>query len=371
MKKIVFVLFFLMLTTFGFTQKSVTQLPVDSTFIPSPHSFHYFLPRTAFQVSVTIEKTDFIKGYYTEFAEKMLGITNPITENKRSFQIKNIEINSFTIPDSSKQYVVELSKQQIKSQFYTQLLNQNVLQKYTITPYNLIKTEEISTFFMYYSNQKQLEKEESFVETRIVDGVITQVPVNKTKKITKSLEQQAQEAADFITKIRKDRYNIITAIHEVPFSKEAIQLMIEQLNQLEKNYIELFVGTTTQQVLTVQMVFIPQNEHDLTIPMFSFSETQGLKNFDANIKGEQYVLQIEPRVSLDLYEQQLTFWNTSKKFKKNGYQYRDPIPASLTMYKNNVKFHDFGVFPIFQLGTVKRLPVNSDPFMITNYAIIY
>lgn len=371
MKRFFLIFTILLFVTVGIAQKRVIPLPLDSNTVPTPNSFMYFLPKSAFEVTVTIEKKEFYKGYYTDYAEKMLGITNPITENKKTFQIKNIEINSFIIPDSTFQFLVEMSKQQIKSNFYTQILNDQILKKDHSIAYNHVQPEEISTFFMYYSNQKQLEKEESYVETKIIDGVLTQVPVNKTKKITKSTEQQAQEAADFITKIRKDRYNIITANHEVGFSKEAIQLMIDQLDQLEKNYMELFIGTTVEQVIKVKMVVIPENRNDLSIPLFTFNETQGVLNQQPNAKGDHYELRFIPQANLDLYEQQLNQWGQNDKFQKNGYQFRVPIPAKLIMFKNNTMFHDFGTYLLFQIGNMRTLPVYNDHFLISKYAIIY
>lgn len=355
----------------GFSQKNVVQLPLDSNYVPSSPYFTYFLPQTAFKVIVTIEKNEQLKGYYSDFADKMLGISNVISENKSSYLISKVEIQCMTVPDSNLQFLVEMSKKQIKSGYYLNFLNQNI-RTFETKPYVYEQPTQMSEFFKNYSDQKLLEKEESYVETRIIDGVLTQVPVSKTKTITKSLEQQAQEAADFISKIRKDRYNVITANHEVTFSKEAIQFMIEELNQLEKNYLELFIGTTVKQTYTFEFVVIPQNEQDLNNPVFAFNEKQGLKNLRQLPQEDLYYIRISPQLNLNLYNQQQSLLEGNKNYKKQtGFQFRLPISSDIELIHQNRSIHQFGVYPVFQFSKIFVLPKNTDSFKISNYAIIF
>jgi len=355
----------------GFSQKNVVQLPMDSSYMPSGSFFMYFLPQTAFKVTITVEKNEQLKGYYSDFADKMLGISNVFSENKTTYLISKADIQSFIIPDSNLQFLVEMSKKQIKSDFYLQILN-NSIRPVESKPYVYQQPTQMSEFFKNYSDQKLLEKEESYVETRIIDGVLTQVPVSKTKTITKSLEQQAQEAADFITKIRKDRYNVITANHEVTFSKEALQFMIDELNQLEKNYLELFIGTTVKQTFTFEFIVIPQNDKDLDIPVFTFNEKQGLKTIGQLPQEDIYFIKLNPQFNLSLYNQQRELWKSNKNYKKqNGYQYRASIPAEIELFHQNRSIHQFGVYPVFQFSKIIILPEHTDCFKISNYAIIF
>lgn len=354
-----------------FSQKNVMRLPLDSNYIPSNQYFMYFLPQTAFKVIVTVEKNEQIKGYYADYADKMLGISNVFTENKTNFIISKVDMQSFIIPDSNLQYLVEMSHKQIKTGFYLQILNCN-MKTFETRPYVYEQPTQTSDFFKNYADQKLLEKEESYVETRIIDGVLTQVPVSKTKTITKSLEQQAQEAADFITKIRKDRYNVITANHEVTFTKEALQYMIEELNQLEKNYLELFTGTTVKQTYTYEFIVIPQNEGDIDIPVFSFNERQGLKAIGQLPNEDLYYVKLNPQMNLAQYYEQQDLWEQNKDFKKqNGYQYRVSIPTDIILYHQNKNLHHFGTYPVFQFSKIFVLPKNTDCFKISNFAIIF
>ena len=371
MKRFLLMSFILTIALLGFSQRNVIQLPLDSNYIPASSNFIYFLPKTAFKVIVTVEKNEQLKGYYSDFADKMLGISYVFSENKTSYLISNIDVQSFNIPDSNFQFLVEMSPKQIKSDFYIQILNQN-FKPIESKSYVYKEPTQMSDFFKNYSDQKLLEKEESYVETRIIDGVLTQVPVSKTKTITKSLEQQAQEAADFITKIRKDRYNVITANHEVSFSKEALQYMIEELNQLEKNYLELFTGTSVKQTYSYEFIIIPENAQDLDIPVFAFNEKQGLKTLGQLPQEDIYYIKMKPQLNLSLYNQQQCMLESNKNFKKQtGYQYRLPINSELELIHQNRSIHQFGVYSVFQFSNIFVLPKNTDQFKISNYAIIF
>ena len=64
------------------------------------------------------------------------------------------------------------------------------------------------------------------MDTKIIDGVVTQVPASHTKTVSKSFESKAREAADAIMKSRKDQYNLVAGEQETPYSREALQTML-------------------------------------------------------------------------------------------------------------------------------------------------
>ena len=137
----------------GFSQKNVVQLPMDSSYMPSGSFFMYFLPQTAFKVTITVQKNEQLRGYYSDFADKMLGISNVFSENKTTYLISKADIQSFIIPDSNLQFLVEMSKKQIKSDFYLQILN-NSIRPDESKPYEYQQPTQMSEFFKNKSDQK-------------------------------------------------------------------------------------------------------------------------------------------------------------------------------------------------------------------------
>ena len=61
--------------------------------------FYYHLPRNIIKVDFTIEKTQDIKGKYHSFAKEMLNTDKYIKENRTTYSIKGVNINTLTEAD--------------------------------------------------------------------------------------------------------------------------------------------------------------------------------------------------------------------------------------------------------------------------------
>ena len=285
MKRVLFFTFLLVFSVQVFAQKNVTVLPVQpkaDALLPETNGFYYMLPKTSFKIDVTVTRTTEIKGYYAEYAEKLLGLNNIINSNKTNYKLKNVKISTFEIPDTSRVFLVELSKNQIKDNFLTKFY-----QKIPLRDNEIIYTEEYKTnttklpdFFRNYSELTYIEEEDTYIVKQLVDSIVTEIPVNTTKKVTKTVAQKAQEAADFIIQIRKDRYNLTSGVQEVPYSKEALKLMIDELNSWEKNYLDLFTGITLEDEEHYTIIVTPDESGNQSIHLVSLSAESGfsLKN---------------------------------------------------------------------------------------------
>lgn len=371
MKRIPLFLTILVFAFSAFSQKSVQKIPLDSLTLPFPHNFIYFLPKTAFKVEVTASIIKNKTGIYSEYSEKLLGIPSIVKSDRVTYKINKVEIKNFVIPDSNHQYLVNLSSKQIKDHLYTTFLNsKKTITHPTSQPF--VDQVEMPELFQHFTSVKSQEKQENYLETRIIDGVVTQVPVTKTKTITKSLEQEAQEVVELIFKIRKDRYALIAEPHEASISKEALQFIVDELNQLEKNYINLFLGTTIAEEKTYTIIVIPKDENDLSIPLFTFSEENGFESVQNPLSENTYFFHIQPQFNLNAYIAQTQVWESNKKWKPNtGFKIRQSMPAYVSLYKGNTQFHLFGLYPIYQLTNIQTLPKNLPNFDITKYGFIY
>ena len=373
MKRIVLIFVSICIVSLCYAQNQV--VPINETYhqtFMGDNTFYYMLPQTAFQVNVTITKTKEMKGYYGEYAEKLLGLTNIIANNKTSYKLKNISVSPIILPDSNQIYAVELSADQKKNQFLSKLYQTpaNLIIDPVIYPNYTVASSSIPDFFRNYADLAYTETDDSFVETRIIDGVVTQVPINKTKMVSKTMAQQAQEAADFIAKIRKDRYDILSGIHEIPYSGDAFAYMVEQLNQLEQNYLSLFTGFTIEEEEAYTLIVTP--EGDENISLFSIDSENGLSR-SLSIRGEQnYYLSVDPQIGNSKYIQfEYAKNRNNKKGQNKGYRFRKPVPAFVSLIKNDKSIYSFGFFNMYQLGKIEILPAGLDDFNISEYAIIY
>lgn len=352
-------------------QKKVTPLPVDSTMKFGKNYFFYALPQTAIKVDVCVNKMSEMKGIYTDYAEKLLGLTNVITQNKVLYSVKNIEIQPVSVPDEAYVYAVELSSTQLKNHFLTKLYERN--NTFTQQPSPTYSPSEtvIPDFFRYYSDLAYTEESDDYVETQIIDGVVRQVKASKVQKVNKSDAQKAQEAADIIAKIRQDRYDLLTGAQEVTYSKEALELMVEQLNTLEKNYIELFTGFVVNNEEHYSVWVYPQVGQNQSFA-FSFSPQTSLSENKSVVESENYYLNYFPQFDSKNhadFEQK----NALSKGKNlgDGYRIRRALPMELSLVSSGKTITHFGIAHIYQMGKIEILPLNQDAFEIDQFGFIY
>jgi len=364
---------FLVLSVFlnVYSQKAVYPLPVSlATNINNP-TFFYTLPKTAFKVDVVVTKTSHIKGLYADYAEKLLGITGFCKEDVVSYKLKKITVTPFTAPDDKLQFVVELSSAQVQNNFL-QLVHSNS----TATDFHAASKLEqphadiLPDFFKNYADVILQQSYETYTETKIVDGVVTQIPITQTKVTTKTLAQQAQEAANFIERIRDDRYAILSFSQEVALSKDAFEYLINQLDELEKKYLELFTGITVFEDMHETFMVYPTGETSL-LPVCSVTPNTGFSTAMSKTHAYNYYLQCAPQHVADMQVHFNATLATSTKYKKNsGYSIRKAIPAFVSLV-NGDKEEMLGVFPIYQFGLVETLPANLEGFEIWKWGYIY
>ncbi|MCL2436022.1 MAG: DUF4831 family protein [Lentimicrobiaceae bacterium] len=350
-----------------YPQKAVYKLPVTSeTTITNP-TFFYTLPKTAFKVEVIVTKTSNIKGLYADFAEKMLGITNYCKENTTSFQLKNITVIPFSVPDEKLQFVVELSSAQMKNNFLHSVHTNNATAGFhtfsTLEPNN---ADLLPDFFKNYADVIMQQTQETYTETKIIDGVVTQVPVTQTKTTTKTLAQQAQTAVDFIEQIRDDRYAILSFSQETTLEKDAFEYLVNQLDELEKKYLELFTGITISEDVREIFIVNPNKDHAL-LPLGSVAPNVGFSTTMSQTNAYNYYLKCTPQASTRL---QANFVENSKHKTNTGYRIRRAIPAFVSLVHGDVEGAMLGIFPIYQFGWLETLPAGLDGFEVWKWGYV-
>lgn len=373
MKRLFLISTVLLLHSLAFGQKQVVPLGGSYHNIPGSHSFYYMLPRTAFKVEVTLVETKNMKGYYGDYARKLLGLSNIIDNNKTTYQLKAVNISPVVIPDTNLVYAVELSKNQEKKNFLEQVYNSQSMDIGNLDNVTVPYTKSvipIPDFYRNYADLAYIEKDDSFVETKIINGVVTQVPVSKTKMVSKTTEQQAQEAADLILKIRQDRYDLLTGIHEVAYTEGAIEFMVQQLNLYENNYLGLFTGFSIEQEITLSFVVVPEIEGNL--PLFSFDSEKGIGEANSVNNEYNFYLKMDQMVTHKKWIQMENAKKYQSRYTANeGYRIRNAVPVKLSLIQNQDVVHYFGEYPVYQFGKIETLPVGQDNFNIARYGIIY
>lgn len=351
---------------FAQAQKNVFPLPLDSGVTVKGNTIQYALPTTALKMTVTVAHVHEYRGYYADYAQTLLGLSNVITENNSYFSLRNVAVEPVEVPDYEHTYLVQLSSKQNKNNLLGKLAScKRTAPKVDYSNAFTSYSEPMPDFFKNYSDLSFTQEEDAYVETRIIDGVVTQIPSNRTKTVSKSNSQKAQEAADAISKSRKDQYSLISGEQETPYSPETMEMMLQELKQWENNYLSLFTGLKLEDELVYTFYVIPDAQK--TTPAFAFNSHDGLAVEHLSAASNVYTIDIHPLFNNPNIRES----KAQTKGKISGYRYRKSVPAQVNVMQGNTKFYDCGVVNILQLGDIQILPANQDHININQIGFVF
>jgi hypothetical protein len=119
------------------------------------------------------------------------------------------------------------------------------------------------------------------------------MPVTKSKSGIKTTEQKAEEAANFIIKIRKRRFKLLAGQYEVYPEGVALETSVRELNELEQNYLSLFIGKVYTDTIERVFYYTPQVGQTLERNIICrFSEETGIQEA-ISLAGTPLVLELK------------------------------------------------------------------------------
>jgi hypothetical protein len=178
----------------------------------------------------------------------------------------------------------------------------------------------------------------------------------KRTMVEKSPEQKAKEAADFIAKIKENRFNLITGYQEVNYNRETLEYMDTQLKIMEKEYMKLFTGISVHKTLKFHYKYIPvANQINTEIPVFKFSRSKGTMDLDET-GGKVITVRIQ-RVG---NTNNVSSWlgRAPKEDKEQGLYYRIPELARVIVKLDDNSTEETQCL-VNQLGLVANLPIDK------------
>jgi hypothetical protein len=172
--------------------------------------------------------------------------------------------------------------------------------------------------------------------------------------VEKSPEQKARETADFIIKIKENRFNLMSGYQEVSYDKETFAMMNQEMEKLESEYQKLFTGLTFTKTLTYRFWYTPEAQRvSDSVPLFRISRLRGIQEVSSQY-GETVFLTVRKNNNTYL----LSDYIRRKPAPKNGvhgFYYRIPEHADLTICVGD-KALIKGKFLVSQYGVIHWLP---------------
>ncbi|MBP1668736.1 MAG: hypothetical protein H6Q21_1102 [Bacteroidetes bacterium] len=261
----------------------------------------YALPMSAFAITVVAQQESFVPGPYHIFAEKYLGITDAISAPSEKWSLTDATLSGYLEADADFLFGVSGSKKAAYLQVIRELsadslilLPENFISRQVFT--NKVNPPHEPLNFTDFSVKRNFEADKGIMISEVLpDTSVFMKPAAKVKNAPeiKTLEQKAEEAANFIIKIRKRRFKLISGQYDFMPDGEALGRAVEELNRTEMEYLSLFTGKKSTSLHTRTFHYMPETvpENGRTI-LFRFSDKKGFLEAGEN-EGKPIMIVIQ------------------------------------------------------------------------------
>lgn len=340
--------------------------PVKGTLtLPEHNGLFYALPKTHFKIDVVLKKTVKKAGPLAAYAETYLGLTDVQMYDETIYDMERVWMDSYVQPDPDQLYYVRIIKNSKADNSLMLSLSESglILGVNKIVNQAVERGEDLNVAlnsknqndaFSYFADHNFYQKTDTVVRKISIDTVnIEKYSFNNTW-LVKDLEQKAKEAVLNLEKIREQRFLLLTGYQEVDYG-ESMAYMDQKLKEMEQEYISLFTGIMTQEVIHKQFFYTPQTPNSSrNVAVFKFSETEGV--FDlADSRGENVYLSVINQNLTNPIDGFLQTSNPDTDEDLTGFYYRIPEYADV-----EVKLRDERLFKsnfiISQFGRIVQSP---------------
>ncbi len=355
----------LLIASKGYAQFTVTS--AKNGLPGQTEGIFYALPRTTLKFDFILEKTVSFKGPYSQFAERMLGVQDFVTENSSSYRILDLILTPITEPDPDAVFYVRFddraSKDDQKIPFSLQsdgillgvgseTISQNAE---TLSVEKTLVNSPEEKRFNYYAERNLFQRIDTIVRKITIDTTVIKLPVLHTSWQDRNPEQKARAAADYIQSIREARYLLLSGYQEINYGNSLIY-MDKQLKQLEEAYLSLFLGIKERKIEEHPVYYTPVQNSEGLVALARLNDEFGIVKSSA--KGETIQLAIEP-IGITQKIPGIGKETLETVTVINSLLYRNPEIAQIEVsFKGKTLLTDR--MPIPQLGKISVAPFNKN-----------
>lgn len=265
-------IFFLLIVSISISVYSQTNVVhISPQAVLPQNSVTYFLPKTELVVTVRVRKSIQRAGRFANYAKRLLEFDNTITSDKTSFVIDAIELTSNPVPDSTRQYAIEISPK-------------SVAYKITTDIHGVILGVNMP------SALQQAVRDTEYLSAKSIDTAIIfdYSVLNEDALGATTEEKMAEMAAKQILDIRESRMELLTGDTERGYDGASLQKVLDRLETTERKLTELFVGKTL--IISEDRVFrvAPTTAVEDEV-LFRFSSVVGVLDADDYAGSPVYI----------------------------------------------------------------------------------
>ena len=232
----------------------------------------YSLPKTAIDVRATVTRSVEKPGPFAQFAQKYLGQSPTVTQERTVWKIENVDILPKGIADPEKRYAIQLKKEN-RTAFY--LNEEGMLVSINHAPAPAPTRSAPSPEKAAKKEQKQAaEYAQLYTETMLISS---------------STRNMAEAAAQQIYLLREYRLDLLTGNSDEIPQGQSFEILLREMDKREALLTSLFLGTVESETLVEDIVIDPENKNSVA---FRFSERKGILPAD-DLSGEPIYVSTE------------------------------------------------------------------------------
>ena len=319
-------------------KETVTITPISQDADAANGGIIYSLPKTMLRIKVEAEVTIRKAGPYYRYSNKFLNLNDVITEDSKTWSIKNVSIEAFGTPDANRTY--KISGTTLPA---IQLTNRGIIESINAThTAHKGKSSNNTTA----DNNSDIT-EPTFDNVRLGRNVLTKT----------STAAMAEEAALSIYRLRDKRISLLggedaTILHD----EGSYDKVFSEIDKLEAEYISLFAGKEEKTIVTKYFDIEPGATSLTNTVLFRFSETDGF--LDAmDITGKPVYIDIDysQKSNVNAYQAD------SKQRKQNpinGFRYIIPGTINVKIIDRNILLTEANI-QCSQNGQEATLPATT------------
>ena len=232
----------------------------------------YTLPKTAIDVRATVTRSVEKPGPFAQFAQKYLGQSPTVTQERTVWKIENVDILPKGIADPEKRYAIQLKKEN-RTAFY--LNEEGMLVSINRAPAPASTRPAPSP-------EKAAKKEQKLA------AEYAQL-YTETMLISSSTRNMAEAAAQQIYLLREYRLDLLTGNSDEIPQGQSFEILLREMDKREALLTSLFLGTVESETLVEDIVIDPENKNSVA---FRFSERKGILPAD-DLSGEPIYVSTE------------------------------------------------------------------------------
>ncbi len=290
----------------------------------SANGLVYALPKTGLRFNIVAEKVEKKRGDFYLYSERYLGLKDVILKDAVEWRIKKITLESVGVANSDEMFQISDSDGKVPA----------------------VQLSEDGVIMAINSTVASEENTPAFSEKMPITN--TNVPYTEEMLLANSSAKMAQEAANYIYRLRESRTALLSGdMSAMPPDGEAYAMNLENIDQLENQFLSLFKGAEEITTVTKTIEVYPTTVKNKDV-LFRFSSFGGVVAAD-DLSGSPYYISM---IAGDSDGMESTPCDSAGLF------YKKPLPVTIKVLDGTKEVLSQNVM-MGQFGVLQSIPMNS------------